>query len=270
MDTFKVATFNVKDKGPVGNIITNGIDRPAILAEYILGEKITAIGMQETTKGYVAHLSENLPGKYKFVGDARQLINPLFNESNTIATPYEIICAKTIQLPHRSRGLILSNPIRSLTDVHKRTATYALIYKPGIGQIIIINIHFTYLRENPNHDFKLERFNTGMNVIRSQQFTELLNLQRNLKAIHPKCPIIIMGDFNAPISDELMEQYIIESQKDGIIPVVNLKPTQANNKAPIDHIFYTGDSLELKEQKVSDALSDISDHKVFTATFRRR
>lgn len=266
MSTFTVATFNVKDYGPVGNLQTNKFRTP-ILARYLKEEDIAVLGVQEATKGYLSNLTSNLPKQYKIVGDYRQKRNPFFNEANAIITPHKIETTETIHLTYRTEENI---PIKNLFDIHKRTATWAIVNIPNIGNVFIINVHLSYIKENPNNDPSIEQFNNQMLRVIKAQLNEVLELQETLRAIHPDYPIIIFGDYNSMLDSAHMLDYKMRSEAQKILLVPNILKTQKNNPTPVDYIFYSND-LELLGYNVGDkALDGISDHKILKAEFRRR
>ncbi|MDD3187103.1 MAG: endonuclease/exonuclease/phosphatase family protein [Bacilli bacterium] len=266
MGNIRIVSYNGKDYGIIsGKIVRNGVDRPQALARFVTSNDIDVLGTQEMTKVYRDHLMAFLYNYgFNVVGDPRQMVIPFYNEINGVIARDRIISSSTRALTNRSSDFKLN--ATHLFNTHKRNLTYALIDTEQAGEMFVVNVHMSYLLNNPLNDTKINEFNNNMRAVRAQQFREIINMVDFLKESR-SIPVVLMGDFNSTVSDDMFMQFIAALKNRGIILVSNDVSTQKDNKLPVDHMMYS-EGVKLVDFRVGNELNEISDHKPLILTLK--
>lgn len=246
----KLGTLNCQ------NNLDNRLDRnsnSSILANHILEEDYNVLGTQELTINFTNKLMDNLNGyniygSYQYgkgiIGTKLPLIKE-YNQSNQIITNMEVIHTNTCIMPWIPRNI---------SDIIKG------IKKKSITKRLITNIDILY---NDNHIFV---FNTHLDYyIKSVQKSQLKYILRKIKRYRKYGDVVLMGDFNLALDNDLFEWFIGELANINIkrVPVdekTNHKKYSA--KSAIDHIFIPSDWNIINCGTISPCdLNDITDHK---------
>lgn len=248
---FKIGILNTRNNkiNRSGGIRKDGTDNAYLIAEHINKNDYLFLGTQELTYNFTKRLKEFLKD-YKVYGGYRlgnnKIIKYIFNlkdynESNAIITKEKVKKNKTYLLPFfpwNFKDIKLSFKKKSIMP---RIATVVILE----NDLCVINTHLDY-------------------YVKSIQKRQLKKILKLIKKYSKKYSIVLSGDFNLEIDNEMFKKFINDLKQYDIKRVdVNLK-TNSNkfkNKSAIDHIFVP------KKWKILDAnilkdesLKGITDH----------
>lgn len=220
------------------------------LANYINETKYNILGTQEFTINFTKYLVKNLKnysiyGKFQYgkllFGTKFPLIKD-FNQSNKIITNLKIIKKKTYVLPWFPFKFKDFKKAFKKKCIMPRLATFL---KLNIEQkeIYVLNVHLDY-------------------YIYNVQKKQLKYLLKKIKQFIKKGSLVLMGDFNLELDEQLFIDFIKDLEKIGLYRVPISEKTNSEryrSKSAIDHIFLS------KEFKILDYglsnLDEITDHK---------
>lgn len=245
-----------------GGRALSGYDYSMMLANHILDNDYDFVGTQEMSINFTERLQQLLTD-YKFSGQyrsdfkiLRHLIPKLgtYRENNKIIIKDKIISEKTIRLPFmptNPKELYHAIKRRSLM---RRIASGALVETKELGKVYIINTHLDY-------------------AIKNVQKRQLHKLYNHIYIKRLSYPIILTGDFNLEVGDEIFDNFIKKLEKINIIHVPIFDKTNASkyrNKSAIDHIFISKEYQLVSYGIVEDTnISEITDHKAIYVTFKK-
>lgn len=249
MTKIKIGTLNCQ------NNEDNRLDRnnhAEILADHILNEQYDILGLQELTISYTKKINSYLK-EYKFYGayqygkgifGTRFPIIKSFNQANKIITTYNINYTRTYALPwipYSIKDLIKMIKKRCLT---RRTLTRIDITLAE-NNLYIFNTHLDYY------------------IPRLQQ-RQLNYLLKKIYKYQKKGEVVIMGDFNLHINDQIFKDFIQKLADLNIVRVPVDGKTNAshyNDTTAIDHIFIPRKWKMLDYGLIAEDLDNITDHK---------
>lgn len=225
-------------------------DNAAKLAKHINDTKYNILGTQEFTINFTNYLKKNLKeyniyGKFqygKFLFGTKFPIVKDFNQSNKIITDYEILKKKTYILPWFPFKWKDFKKAFKKKCIMPRLATFI---KCNIDNrdVYIFNVHLDY-------------------YIYDVQRRQLVKLLKLIKKFKNKGSIVLMGDFNLELDEQLFLDFIDDLDKLGIkrVPITEkTNSTKYRSKSAIDHIFLS-DDFKIIDYKTID-IYDITDHK---------
>lgn len=224
------------------------------LAEHIINNNYDIVGTQELTIRFSKRLSSflsqyNIYGSYQYgkglFGTKFPIIKS-FNQANQIITRYNSLSSKTKSLPWFPR---IFNDLRAGLKKKSITRRIYTVVKLSIEDeyIYVINTHLDY-------------------YITEVQQRQLDFLYKKIYNYTLKGKVILMGDFNLTIDDDIFSDFINKLNKIGIKRVPVNDKTNAlkyRQKSAIDHIFIPND-FSIIECGITD-IDYITDHKAVFA-----
>ncbi len=249
MTKIKIGTLNCQ------NNEDNRLDRnnhAKILAEHILNEQYDILGLQELTIPYTTKIKRYLK-KYHFYGayqygkglfGTKFPIVKSFNQANKIITSYRISNTFTYGLPWIPY---------SIKDIMKMLKKRCLTRRTITRIDLILNQTPVYIF-NTHLDYYIPRL----------QKRQLNYLLKKIIKYHKRGQIVIMGDFNLHINDQIFREFIDKLETLDIIRVPVNDKTNSNHyrdTTAIDHIFIPRKWQMLDCGLLTDDLSSITDHK---------
>lgn len=229
---------------------SNKNNNSLILANHIIDKKYDIVGTQEVTINFTNNLVNNLL-EYKAYGKfqyGKGIINNLlkivkdYNQSNQIISKYKAIKTRTYTLPWIP--FTYKDFVRGFKkkSIFKRMMT---LIETNIdnNKIYIFNAHLDY-------------------YIYNIQKKQLDYIYKRLNKITDG-KIVLMGDFNLDLDDELFIDFINKLDSIGIKRVPMNEKTNASKyseESAIDHIFVSND-FKILDYGIYDDLTSITDHK---------
>lgn len=225
-----------------------------VFAGVVKRESFDVVGIQELTLNYCNNLKNNLVN-YSFLGSYRfgnSILKGLpFNENNNIITDKKVLFQKTYLMPFlpvNCKELKQSINIKRWSLL-PRVATVAVLEFFN-KSICIINTHLDY----------------KINSIKKRQLDFLIKLVSDYAHSYP---VVLMGDFNLGINDDIFNNFVFELNGLGIKRVLindNTWNCRGQNKKTLDHVFVPGDWDVLNYGVIDDCdMDSISDHRmIFT------
>lgn len=245
-----------------GGADISGYDYTSMLSNHILDYEYDIVGTQEMSPKYTEKLEQKLDN-YKLSGSYRndfKILKKIFpkvqelRENDKIILKGKIINEKTIKLPW-----IPYNPFELFKSIKRkslmrRIASGVLLETEELGKVYILNTHLDY-------------------AIKSVQKRQLRRIYHHLAIKQINYPIIITGDFNLEVGNEIFDKFIGQLSKINIKRVPINDKTNAlkyNNKSAIDHIFISNYFDIIDYGIVSDDnLFEITDHKAIFVEFSK-
>lgn len=241
----KVGTLNCKGY----NKKRSSIDEHN-LKVFLENENFDVLGFQEMTP-YLENKLDlsgyNMYGKYRFGKNIFVKFIPIlrrFNENNRIVSKYKAKSVITYKLP-----FIPDN----LKELKKSIFKMSLI--PRITTICILNIY--------NKDICCINTHLSYDLIGVQK-RQLEFLKKKIFELSLKYPIILTGDFNLDLNDNLFKDFVFYLEGINIkrIPVDTKTSSSEDGKTlAIDHIFVSN-SFKVYDYGIMDnqVLKNITDH----------
>lgn len=216
------------------------LDNSNILSNYVLENNLDFICVQELTKNYSKNIVRQLPN-YKIYGKYRyNFVNSKYNECTGIITKHNISKYKSNYLPFI--------PFK-YKDIKKGLKKGSII--PRLYTLISLNIN----------DKDIFLLNVHLDYyIKSIQERELNKLYKIISEINGL--VIICGDFNLEISDNIFKSFIDKLDLLNISRLNINDKTNSNKfkrKTAIDHVFISKD-LNIIDYRLIN-FDSISDHK---------
>ena len=242
----RIGTLNCQNNYENRNNPHNAV----MLSRHIKDTKYNILGTQEFTINFTNYLKKNLKeyniyGKFqygKFLFGTKFPLIKEFNQSNKIITDMEIIKKKTYVLPWFPFKFKDFKKAFKKKCIMPRLATYV---KCNIDNkvVSIVNVHLDY-------------------YIYDVQKRQLVKLLKLIKKFIKDGSLILMGDFNLELDEQLFIDFIEDLSKLGINRVPVSEKTNSSSyrsKSAIDHIFLSSD-FKIEDYKTIE-LDDITDHK---------
>ncbi len=252
--SMKVMSINCQnnDANKRGGRASSGYDYSIMLANHIMDNEYDLVGTQEMSISFTERLKSILPN-YVFSGKYRnefKLLRKLYpkmkglSENNNILVKGQPIVEKTFSLPwmpHNFKDLWHALKRKSIM---RRIASGVLVKVDG-NDIYMLNTHLDY-------------------ATKSVQQRQLNKIYQFLATKSKKYPIILTGDFNLEVDDEIFANFIDKLKKIGIERVPINDKTNAKkyrNKSAIDHIFLSNSFNIINYGIVDDDnIKEITDH----------
>ena len=228
---------------------SNKNNNALILANHIIDKKYDIVGTQEVTISFTNNLINNLIG-YNIYGNfqyGKGIINNLvkivkdYNQANQIITKYKSCKTRTYTLPWIP--FTYKDFVRGFKkkSIFKRLMT---LIKVNINNydIYILNAHLDY-------------------YIYNIQKKQLDYIYKRISKLDGK--VILMGDFNLDVGDELFINFINKLESIGIKRVpMNEKTNDSkySEESAIDHVFVSNE-FNILDYGTYDDLTSITDHK---------
>ena len=228
-----------------------------LLAEHIINNNYDIVGTQELTMNFTNRLFRNLKklDKYNIYGGyqyGRGILGtkfPIirtFNQANKILTRYPSIKTSTRSLPWIPRKFDDFKKAWKKKCITRRIFTSVKLNIEN-ENIYVINTHLDYYIYD----------------VQKRQLEYLLNI---IKHYLKDGKVILMGDFNLTIEEDLFKDFIKDLSNIGIkrVPVDNkTNASKYRQTSAIDHIFVS-DCFNIIDYGVYD-IDDITDHKAVYA-----
>ena len=247
----KIGSFNTWNNVINRRGITFNVE---VLSQVIKEENFDIIGTQELTLKYCNELKKKL-SNYSFCGSYRFgdfiFKKFSFNENNNIITNKKVLFHKTIHLPFMPVNL---RELKNTTNIK----CWSLL--PRIATLVVIEINNKHIcMINTHLDYK----------ITSIKKRQLSSLKKVIKNYIKEYPVILTGDFNLAIDEEVFNDFIFDLDKLGMMRV-NISDSTWNcrgkNKKTLDHIFVPKTWKVLNCGVIeNDMMDDISDHRMIYA-----
>ncbi len=219
----KICTFNIQN-----NYDNYNLSKTKELFNFLIEKEIDILCLQEVfdlcqkdLRDLLKQKNYDLSGAYRF----KLKILKRINEATPIITRVPVLSTKTYHLPFLPSGL-------------KRVLTKVKIQYEN-EQLVIYNTHLDYQYA----------------LVKKRQLKRIIRILKR-----EKFPIILTGDFNLKVSNEIFQNFIKELEQLGIYHVEFNEKTWKNarsNKA-IDHIFLDKRYKVIKKEVVKTL--NMSDH----------
>lgn len=248
----KIGTLNLRNNkvNREGGLRSDGFSNAKMIANHIINEQFDILGTQELTRNYKKEIMKFLPN-YKFYGGYRYGNNIIsnsikiikdYNENNNIITKYKVIKKRTKLLPIIPFNINKLINVIKLKKIFPRIVTIIILEDSNKRKICAINTHL---------DFKIKD-------LQKRQLNKLFKIIKKYR----KYPIIITGDFNIEITNDIFNEFIEKLKLLNIYRIdINDKTNDRKfkTKTAIDHIFLSNE-FKVINKGVND-LGDITDHK---------
>lgn len=243
----KICSFNVKNDN-----LSKNIEKEKIKDVYInllTNYDIDILTTQEMISSTVDVINKEI-NNYKIVGNYRynKLLRRIkklekYNEANNIISRLPILNNKTERLPWIPKNIKdLFNGIFKYQSIVPRILTEAVIDIDKNERIKVINTHLSL----------------HINTIKKAQLNKIKK-----RIIKSNLPVVLTGDFNTNIKDDIFNNFINELDLIGLKRIeVNSKTfKKSKNNLAIDHIFIPKKWI-VEEVKILDDefLDKYSDH----------
>ena len=226
-------------------------DNAHTLANHITNEKYDILGTQELTINFTNGVSKFLNdyfvyGKFQYgkgiLGTKLPLIKD-YNQGNQIITRFKCKMSKTFTMPFIPNKFSDIKKALKKGSLTKRMLTVAQVEIDG-QNVYILNTHLDY-------------------YIYSVQQRQLNYLYNKILKYMKDGYIVLMGDFNLDLEEEIFINFINKLKDIGINRVPMNKKTNASKysqESAIDHIFISKEFKIIEYDSIKD-LDDITDHK---------
>lgn len=247
----KIGSFNTWNNVINRRGITSNIE---VLSQVIKEENFDVVGTQELTLKYCNNIQKKL-SNYNFYGSYRFgdfiFKRFSFNENNSIITNKKVLFHKTIHLPFM--------PV-SLRELKRAINIKRWSLLPRIATVVVIEINDNHIcMINTHLDYKI-------NSIKKRQ---LSFLEKLIKEYIKDYPVVLTGDFNLDVDDEIFNDFVFALGKLGMMRVDISESTwnyRGKNKKTLDHIFVPKTWKVLNCGVIKDdMMNDISDHRMIFA-----
>lgn len=244
MTKIKIASFNTWN---CRFSRRNSFSIANVFSSFVKKENIDVVGVQELTFKYCCNVKKLLPN-FSFYGSYRFgnfiLKRFPFNENNNIITNHKVFYQKTYLMPFlpvNFKELKQSVNIKRWSLLPRITTVVVL--EIGDKKVCVINTHLDY----------------KINSIKQRQLDFLFKLiDKKVKSY----PIVLMGDFNLSITDDIFNNFVLKLDNIGI-KRVSINDRTWNRKKTLDHIFIPNDWDILRYSVMDDkSMEDISDHRM--------
>lgn len=228
------------------------IDNPAKkLANQIMNQNYDILGTQEMTINFHNNIMKYLNNYYSYgsyqygkgiIGTKIPLLKD-YNQSNQILTKYKVNKCSTYSLPwipFKYNDLVRGLKKKSIT---KRMLTVVNMNLEN-NNVYVLNVHLDYYIQN----------------VQRKQLDYLL---RRINKYKDLGYVILMGDFNLTIDDDIFSYFISELDKMNISRVDVNDKTNAQKyraKSSIDHIFLSN-NFKIVNYGIFNIEDNITDHK---------
>ena len=250
----KVISFNVR----VGEEnSTDPMDWPArrkSVKPLLTKENPTIMGLQEARKHQMDYIAREMEGYYSYgisrvTGKDDEIMAIFWNESQ--------VERKRLGTFWLSEGAP-EEATKGWDAEYFRTATWGEFMVRRTGQkFFFLNTHV----DNNGYEAKIQ---------------SIILIKKKIEELNPNgYPVIITGDFNAELSHEMFDPFLVDSlfvDARSTAPITDTRATYhgfGKYNSKIDHIFYTGfEPLEYRTiNKTYEGVTYISDHYPIAALF---
>lgn len=225
-----------------------------VFTEVVKRECFDVVGVQELTLNYCDNL-KRLLSDYKFFGSYRfgnVILKRLpFNENNNVITNKKVLFQKTYLMPFLPINL---KELKQSVDVKR----WSLL--PRIATVVVLDVfNKSICVINTHLDYKIAS-------IKKRQLDFLVKLVNEYSKVYP---VVLMGDFNLSIKDDIFNSFILELNELGMKRISIDDGTwncRGQNKKTLDHMFVPDDWSILSCGVIDDEKMDsISDHRMIFA-----
>lgn len=221
----KIGSFNTKDSAinRRGGIREDCISNALIVSKIIEENRFDLLGTQELTFNYAKAIQQLLNG-YGFYGSYRygNLLRGMpYNENNNIITNKRVIEERTFYLPWIADNFNDLKQSVIAMSIMPRIATVVVFDDGNSNHICMINTHLDY-------------------QVPSIQRRQLEGLKNIIKKYSDDYPIIITGDFNMEVGNEIFDRFTNDIEDFEISHVPIEGDTWYNDDGTskkLDHIF---------------------------------